>query len=335
MTEPTASSDLQVEHSSTGVVRPIELIAAPSSLGLKPNGAGREPDTWRGPGALLATGLAARLGARVAWLAHPAYVFEPQPGTRIRNGVSIRAFSLELAAHVAGALARGVFPIVLGGDCSILLGCLLGNRHAGGRGLVHVDGHSDFFHPGNYDTATRLGSAAGMDLALATGRGEPLLTCWPDLDGPLVDDRDACQVGERDAETAEFEAAYGDIVRTAITQTTIQQFARARACRGRWRTRRLAAQARASTGVVARRSRRARSVATSCRGFARLAGAGLRWARCIARAARRVRARCWDRLHDLRPGARSGAGACGPDRAQHRAERGRAAGCAEPIVRAA
>jgi len=223
MTEPNASSDLQVEHSSTGVVRPIELIAAPSSLGLKPNGAGREPDTWRGPGALLATGLAARLGARVAWLAHPAYVFEPQPGTRIRNGVSIRAFSLELAAHVAGALARGAFPIVLGGDCSILLGCLLGNRHAGGRGLVHVDGHSDFFHPGNYDTSTRLGSAAGMDLALATGRGEPLLTCWPDLDGPLVDDRDACQVGERDAETAEFAAAYGDIVRTAITQTTIQQ----------------------------------------------------------------------------------------------------------------
>ncbi|MET3818310.1 hypothetical protein ACVK00_005570 [Burkholderia sp. PvR073] len=54
-------------------------------------------------------------------------------------------------------------------------------------------------------------------------RDQPLLTCWPDLDGPLVDDRDACQVGERDAETAEFEAAYGDIVHTAITRTTIQQ----------------------------------------------------------------------------------------------------------------
>ncbi|MCR4471437.1 arginase family protein [Burkholderia sp. SCN-KJ] len=223
MTVPTASSDLPAGHASTGVARPVELIAAPSSLGLKPNGAGREPDTWRGPEALLATGFAARLGARVSWLPHPAYAFDPQPGTRIRNGVSIRAFSLELAVRVADALARGAFPIVLGGDCSILLGCLLGNRRAGGGGLVHVDGHSDFFHPGNYDTSTRLGSAAGMDLALATGRGEPLLTCWPDLDGPLVDDRDTCQVGERDAESAEFEAAYGDIVRTAITRTTIQQ----------------------------------------------------------------------------------------------------------------
>jgi hypothetical protein len=29
--------------------------------------------------------------------------------------------------------------------------------------VVHVDGHSDFFHPGNYDSTARLGSVAGMD----------------------------------------------------------------------------------------------------------------------------------------------------------------------------
>ncbi|MGY4726788.1 arginase family protein [Burkholderia pyrrocinia] len=223
MTVSTASPDLQDGHPQTGVARPVEFIAAPSSLGLRPNAVGREPETWRGPEVLLATGLAARLGARVSWLAHPAYAFEPQSGTRIRNGVSIRDFSLELAGYVVDALGRHAFPVVLGGDCSVLLGCLLGNRRAGGRGLIHVDGHSDFFHPGNYDTAQRLGSAAGMDLALATGRGEPLLTCWPDLDGPLVADLDACQIGERDAETDAFEAAYGDIVRTAITRVTIQQ----------------------------------------------------------------------------------------------------------------
>ncbi|WP_347468098.1 arginase family protein [Burkholderia stagnalis] len=202
---------------------PVEFIAAPSSLGLRPNEAGLEPETWRGPEVLLATGLAARVGASVAQLVHPAYAFAPQSGTRIRNGVSIRGYSLDLAARVADARARHAFPVVLGGDCSVLLGCLLGNRRAGGRGLVHVDGHSDFFHPGNYDTSKRLGSVAGMDLALATGRGEPLLTRWPGLDGALVDDSDACQVGERDAGTAEFDAAYGDIARTGITRITIQQ----------------------------------------------------------------------------------------------------------------
>src|SRR6185503_4983027 len=97
---------------------------------------------------------------------------------------------------------------------------------AGGRGLVHVDGHSDFFHPGNYDTQARLGSAAGMDLALATGRGEDVLAKWPGIEGPLVADADAVQAGERDAEDADYDQYYGDIKRTAITRLTIQQILR-------------------------------------------------------------------------------------------------------------
>jgi arginase len=36
-----------------------------------------------------------------------------------------------------------------------------------------------------------------MDLALVTGRGEPLLTDWPRIDGPLVTDGDVIQVGDR------------------------------------------------------------------------------------------------------------------------------------------
>lgn len=108
---------------------------------------------------------------------------------------------------------------MLGGDCSVLLGCLLGNRYAGGRGLIHVDGHSDYAHPGQYDTSKRLGSAAGMDLALATGRGELLLTHWPKLQGALVDERDAYQLGDREAESTTFQATFGDIAHTRITRT--------------------------------------------------------------------------------------------------------------------
>jgi arginase len=201
----------------------IALISAPSSLGLRPSAQGREPETWRAPAVLLDTGLAAQLNARVSQLEHPVYEFAPQSRTRIRNGLSIRRFSIELAARVADGRARGAFPVVLGGDCSVLLGCLLGARRSGARGLIHIDGHSDYFHPGNYDTSKRLGSAAGMDLALATGRGEMLLTSWPGVDGPLADEGDTCQIGERDAGTDEFRAAYGDIERTKITRITIQQ----------------------------------------------------------------------------------------------------------------
>jgi arginase len=65
-----------------------------------------------------------------------------------------------------------------------------------------------------------------MDLALATGRGEALLTKWPGLDGPLVADDDVIQAGERDAESPDYDQYYGDIVRTGITRLTIQQIQR-------------------------------------------------------------------------------------------------------------
>ncbi|MFF4041375.1 arginase family protein [Streptomyces sp. NPDC001816] len=179
----------------------VELIAAPWNLGLRPPAAGREPGTWRAPRALLSAGLEARL--RPAWvteLDRPHYEFDAQPATRIRNGVTIREHALRLGEAVRAALAASRFAVVLGGDCSILLGCLLGARRHGRCGLVHLDGHSDFRHPGNYDAGSSLGSAAGMDLALATGRGELLLTHWPVVGRPLVADEDVVQIGDREDE---------------------------------------------------------------------------------------------------------------------------------------
>ncbi|GAA3367154.1 arginase family protein [Streptomyces sannanensis] len=179
----------------------VELIAAPWNLGLRPPAPGREPGTWRAPQALLSAGLEARLRpARVVELDRPLYEFDAQPATRIRNGVAVREHTLRLGEAVQAALAASRFAVVLGGDCSILLGCLLGTRRDGRCGLVHLDGHSDFRHPGNYDVGSSLGSVAGMDLALATGRGELLLTHWPAVGRPLVADEDVVQIGDREDE---------------------------------------------------------------------------------------------------------------------------------------
>jgi arginase len=52
-------------------------------------------------------------------------------------------------------------------------------------------------------------SAAGMDLALATGRGETLLTEWPGISGQLVPDTQVVQIGEREGRDADF--AWADI----------------------------------------------------------------------------------------------------------------------------
>jgi arginase len=207
--------------------RRVEIIAAPSNLGLRPPGPGHEPGTWKAPAAFLSGGLGARLTpARVVELPRPAYAFDEQPGTRIRNGLAIREHALILAAAVGDALAASRSPVVLGGDCSIMLGCLVGARRSGRCCLVHVDGHCDFFHPGNYDTASRLGSAAGMDLALATGRGEPLLTQWPDITTPLVPDDEVVQIGDREAEGPTDDAAVGDFLESSITRVTVQEILR-------------------------------------------------------------------------------------------------------------
>jgi len=201
----------------------IGLILASSNLGLRPTENGGQPGAWRAPQALMDAGLADAVSATdILSLNRPAYELEAQFGTAIRNGLSIRAFSLELGEKVRDVHQSGQFPLVIGGDCSILLGCLYGARLAGGRGLVHIDGHSDFFHPGNYNTASRPGSAAGMDLALASGRGELLLTHWPEIGRPLVEDADVVQVGEREAEEPDFIKFYGDIVHTDITRLNIQ-----------------------------------------------------------------------------------------------------------------
>lgn len=195
----------------------IVLIEAPCNLGLRPPAPGREPGTWRAPAALARAGLIGALQpARVVSLPRQPYAVDPQPGTRLRNGQTLRRFNAMVADAVETSLRQGQIPILIGGDCSILLGALAGARRQGELALVHVDGHSDFRHPGNYDPNSTLGAVAGMDLALATGRGESLLTEWDGRPAPLVPDAHVVQIGERESRDPDF--AWPDVLETGITQ---------------------------------------------------------------------------------------------------------------------
>lgn len=200
---------------------PIDVIEAPTNLGLRPDEKGRIPSTDKAAPVLIGAGLLRHLQVRSRTRLHQLpYVVGADPGTKLRNGRKIRAFNLEMADAVERSLKRGGFPLVVGGECSDLLGGMLGLRRAGGRGLVHIDGHSDFFTPDFYPPDRPLHSAAGMDLALATGRGEDLLTKWPAIEGPLVADADAVQIGERNAKPGEPRSPL--LEGTAIAQITIQ-----------------------------------------------------------------------------------------------------------------
>ena len=166
------------------------IIEAPSNLGLKPD------SVEHLAGALLDAGLARRLDARRhARLAVPPYDARRDPDSGILNAPRIRDFSVMLADIVGPVVARGSFPVVLGGDCSILLGNLLALRRTGRRhGLLFLDGHADFYQP----EASPTGEAADMDLALSTGRGPDILS---NIEGlrPLVRDADVAVLGPRDA----------------------------------------------------------------------------------------------------------------------------------------
>jgi arginase len=179
----------------TGSELAVVAVDAPSNLGLSPPEEGREPGVRGLARALRERGLLSRLGAEdSSGATPPAYSPEIEARTGTRNGEAIRMFSVDLAERVETVVGSGRFPLVLGGDCSILIGGMLGLRRMGRFGLVFVDGHLDFRHPGN---SIRLGAAAGEDLALVTGRGPERLTNIDGL-GPLVHDEDVVALGERE-----------------------------------------------------------------------------------------------------------------------------------------
>src|SRR3990170_8687031 len=170
--------------------RPYAILEAPSTLGLATDGVEGLPDR------LLELGLAHRIHARRAGrLAVPPKDPRPDPATLTLNANAIAAWSPKLANAVEEVLDAGEFPVVLGGDCTIMLGPMLALRRRGRYGLLFIDGNADFFQP----DAEPNGEGASMDLALVTGYGPALLT---DIEGrsPLVRPENAVAFAFRDHE---------------------------------------------------------------------------------------------------------------------------------------
>jgi arginase len=105
----------------------------------------------------------------------------------------VRDYSVKIANAVEEDISKGYFPMVVGGDCTVLLGCMLALRHEGRHGLYFFDGHAGFYQP----DISQSGETADMELGLAVGRGPEIIT---NLEGrkPLVRESDVVLFGFRD-----------------------------------------------------------------------------------------------------------------------------------------
>lgn len=176
--------------------REYSVIDAPSILGLRPTGVELLPK------ALRAAGLLERLNAEYGGIVAPSspYNHSRDEETKLLNAKAIKEYSLKLAEAVKRQLHKNKFPIVIGGDCSILIGNLLALRRLGRYGLFFIDGHSDFYLPEESPT----GEVADMDLAIVSGHGPEILSNLDHLK-PLVKEQDIVVFGYRDsAQSAQY-----------------------------------------------------------------------------------------------------------------------------------
>ncbi|MCP4694139.1 MAG: arginase family protein [Desulfobacterales bacterium] len=148
-------------------------------LGVPFNGDGTRPEIENPAAALREAGLSRpRIRGGDAMkdygdLQIPAFDGHRDPSAQILNLKAWKDISRHTAKKLLSIQEEVDFVILLGGDCSILLGVFGAFRLADRRvGLVTLDGHTDYRTPSSSPT----GEPADLELAILTGRGPGEIT---------------------------------------------------------------------------------------------------------------------------------------------------------------
>ncbi len=131
--------------------------------------------------------------SEIITLIPPAYTKLMHSVTGVLNTDSIVSYSKKQAELLFPKIKPENFLIIVGGDCSILIGSGLAHKMSGKYGLFFIDGHTDFIGP----ELSTTGGAAGMDLALSTGNGHDILANINNL-GPYFEEENVWCVGNRE-----------------------------------------------------------------------------------------------------------------------------------------
>ena len=163
-----------------------------------------------GPSAIRLAGIKERLESLNHKTFEHADIFQPQPQEYEQIGNPKAKYlnpivnaCTKLAQRVEEITSKNEFPLVLGGDHSIVLGTLAGLSASAKKenkkiGVLYVDAHGDF----NDTNTTPSGNIHGECLAASAGIGIPELTNLY-FEGQKVDPKNICYVGCRDLDPGE------------------------------------------------------------------------------------------------------------------------------------
>jgi len=174
-------------------MKTLTIIEAPSNLGLSVPPTDVEPGVRYFSKALLDAGFARKLNIIDVSKVEPGpYSSVIDVETQVRNANAIVDYSNSLSGAIYEKLKENIFTIVLGGDCSILIGTTLALRKSGNHGLFFIDGHTDFVLPEYSETA----GAGGMEL-FVTGHGHPKFSDILNL-SPFIKEENVFCFGNRE-----------------------------------------------------------------------------------------------------------------------------------------
>lgn len=140
----------------------VQVIQASSILGLQPTGVEKASSTFLKEG-FLSEQIKENPVLTVVNLNHKYSTKRNK--SSVLNEEALHQFSSRLLDTVLSVIQQSEFPIVLGGDCSILLGIMPAVKlYNSSAGLITFDGHADFYYP-----KESTGEAADMDVALVSG----------------------------------------------------------------------------------------------------------------------------------------------------------------------
>lgn len=191
-------------------MRHIEILGVPYNSSGLTNGVARAPAALRRAGLIDALRGAGVAVADVGDVALDPTSPDRDPSSYLIAPDALGAMVERVRDRVDQILRGGEFPLVIGGDCPILLGCLGEGGADSPFGLLFVDGHEDAWPPALSTTGEAADMELGFAVGLTTANLPPTLTARL----PIVRRERVIVVGARDVDeiAAAGVASIGDLV---------------------------------------------------------------------------------------------------------------------------